>query len=346
MSIGPLMIDLEGVELSTQEREWLSHPAVGGVILFTRNYQDKQQLATLVSDLHAIKKPRLLIAVDQEGGRVQRFREGFTEYPPMRTLGKLYDENPSQGLKLSELLACHLASELREVGIDFTFAPILDLDTGESEVIGDRAFHSDIDAVSALVSKFVIGLRNGGMESVGKHFPGHGTVKADSHYECPIDERYENDLMFADIIPFQRLIDHGIAGIMSAHVIYTHVDKLPASFSPHWLTNVLRRQLGFQGVIFSDDLSMKGAHVLGDIKKRLKAALDAGSDMVLICNHPEDIPDALEFLDEYNNPSSQCRLARFHGKKPKPLNSSEQNMVQDFINTYQTNKSMSLNLDL
>ena len=345
MSIGPLMIDLEGVDISPQEREWLTHPAVGGVILFTRNYQNKQQLTSLVSELHAIKKPKLLIAVDQEGGRVQRLRDGFTEYPPMRSLGKLYDENPTQGLKLSELLACHLATELREVGIDFTFAPILDLDTGKSEVIGDRAFHSDIDAVSALVSKFVVGLRKGGMESVGKHFPGHGTVKADSHFECPIDDRYENDLMFSDIIPFQRLIDHGIAGIMSAHVIYTHVDKLPASFSSHWLTNVLRRQLGFQGVIFSDDLSMKGAHVLGEITKRLKAALDAGSDMVLICNHPEDIPDALEYLSEYNNPSSQCRLARFHGKSPITLNVSENELLSEFIDSYQTNKSMSLNLD-
>ena len=158
MSIGPLMIDLEGLEISAQEREWLSHPAVGGVILFTRNYKDKKQLASLVAELHSIKKPKLLVAVDQEGGRVQRLREGFTGYPPMRSIGRLYDENPSQGLVLSELLACHLASELREVGIDFTFAPILDLDTGESEVIGDRAFHNDIDAVSALVSKFVIGL--------------------------------------------------------------------------------------------------------------------------------------------------------------------------------------------
>ena len=345
MSIGPLMIDLEGLEISPQEREWLSHPAVGGVILFTRNYQDKQQLSALVEELHKIKKPKLLVAVDQEGGRVQRFRQAFTDYPPMRSLGNLYDENPSQGLMLSELIACHLANELREVGIDFTFAPILDLDTGESEVIGDRAFHSDIDAVSALVSRFMIGLRNGGMESVGKHFPGHGTVKADSHFECPVDDRYENDLMFSDMIPFQRLIDHGIAGIMSAHVIYTHVDKLPASFSPHWLTSVLRQQLGFQGVIFSDDLSMKGAHILGDIKKRIKAALDAGSDMVLICNQPDDVPDALELLDGYNNPSSQCRLARFHGKQPNKLTSGELDIVNEFISTYHMNKSMSLNLD-
>ncbi|MDW3094910.1 MAG: beta-N-acetylhexosaminidase [Gammaproteobacteria bacterium] len=344
MSNGPLMIDLQGTEISPQERQWLSHSAVGGVILFTRNYQDKEQLTSLVSDLHSIKKPKLLIAVDQEGGRVQRFREGFTAFPPMRCLGEVYDKDPKGGLLLSESLACKLATELREIGIDFTFAPILDLDTGESLVIGDRAFHHDIDAVSALASKFMLGLRKGGMESVGKHFPGHGTVIADSHFECPVDYRYENDLQLADMVPFQRLVDHGIAGIMSAHVVYEHVDKNPASFSKYWLTRVLRDRLKFEGVIFSDDLSMKGAHVIGDIQVRLQAALDAGSDMVLICNSPGDIPPALDHLDNYNNPSSQLRLARFHGKTPEPLTNAQQASLDEFIAAYQTNKSMSLNL--
>lgn len=345
MSNGPLMIDLEGFEISSQEHEWLAHPAVGGVILFSRNYSDRAQLIKLIGELHSIKKPKLLVAVDQEGGRVQRFRDGFTESPPMRLLGKVYDKDPIKGLLLSELLACRLASELREVGVDFTFAPILDLDTGKSEVIGDRAFHSDIDAVSALASKFVLGLRKGGMESVGKHFPGHGSVIADSHFECPIDHRYENDLQLADIVPFQRLVDHGIAGIMSAHVVYEHVDKKPASFSSYWLTRVLRKRIGFQGVIFSDDLSMKGAHVIGDIRERLQAALDAGSDMVLICNNPQDIPAALEQLDGYNNPSSQLRLARFHGKTPVLLTNQHQNLLNEFVDLYLSNKSLSLNLD-
>ena len=344
MSNGPLMIDLEGFKITAQEREWLLHPAVGGVILFTRNYQDKDQLRSLISAIHDIKKPKLLIAVDQEGGRVQRFRDGFTAFPPMRTLGDVYDKDPHRGLLLSELLACQLATELRHVGIDFTFAPILDLDTGQSSVIGDRAFHGDIDAVSALASKFMLGLRKGGMESVGKHFPGHGTVTADSHFECPVDHRYENDLQLADLIPFQRLVDHGIAGMMSAHVVYEHVDKNPASFSSYWLTRVLREQIGFEGVIFSDDLSMQGAHVIGDIRERLQAALDAGSDMVLICNNPNDIPAALDQLDGYNNPSSQLRLARFHGKTPELLSLEQQHLLNEFINTYQTNKSMSLNL--
>jgi len=344
MSNGPLMIDLQGCEMSSQEYEWLSHPSVGGVILFTRNYQNKTQLSELIQSIHEVKKPKLLVAVDQEGGRVQRFRDGFTQYPPMRTLGEVYDKDPHKGLHLTEILACRLATELREVGVDFTFAPILDLDTGKSIVIGNRAFHSDIDAVSVLASKFMLGLRKGGMESVGKHFPGHGSVVADSHFECPIDHRYENDLQLADIIPFKRLVDHGIAGIMSAHVIYQHIDKKPASFSQYWLTRVLREQLRFEGVIFSDDLTMKGAHVVGDIKDRIDIALEAGSDMILLCNSPQDIPTALDQLDGYNNPSSQLRLARFHGKKPELLNDEHINMLDEFIQNYQSNKNLSLNI--
>lgn len=345
MSIGPLMIDLLGCEITAEELEWLSHPAVGGVILFTRNYANREQLASLTEQLHAIKKPRLLIAVDQEGGRVQRLRDGFSEFPPMRLLGNIYDKDPLRALELSESVAWCLAQELRSVGIDFTFAPVLDLDSGVSEVIGDRAFHHNIDAVSALASKFVAGLRKGGMEAVGKHFPGHGSVSEDSHVVCPVDHRYENDLWLADIIPFQRLVDHGIAGIMSAHVIYDHVDKNPASFSSFWLTRVLREQIGFQGAIFSDDLSMQGAKAAGDIKRRITFALQAGSDMVLICNSPADVPAAIEDLDDYNSPSSQLRLARFHGKPPQQLDIADQKVVKTFIRDYQKNKSLSLDLD-
>ena len=344
MSNGPLMIDLVGTELSEQEREWLTHPAVGGVILFTRNFHNMAQLKELIRQLHAIKKPKLLVAVDQEGGRVQRFRDGFTEFPPMRVLGEIYDKDPHKALELTEILACQLATELRDIGVDFTFAPILDLDTGKSTVIGDRAFHSDIDAVTALASKFMMGLRKGGMESVGKHFPGHGTVVADSHFECPIDYRYESDLQLADMIPFQRLVEHGLAGIMSAHVIYEHVDTKPSSFSKYWLTHVLRNQIGFEGVIFSDDLAMKGAYVVGDIRQRINAALEAGSDMVLLCNSPEEIPAALDQLKDYNNPSSQLRLARFHGKTPQRLSTLQKDQLDEFISNYQANKNLSLNL--
>lgn len=338
------MIDLQGCEITSQEHQWLSHPAVGGVILFTRNFQTKTQISQLIQSIHEVKSPKLLVAVDQEGGRVQRFREGFTAFPPMRALGEIYDKEPSKGLQLSELLACRLAAELRDIGVDFTFAPILDLDTGKSAVIGDRAFHSDIDAVSALANKFMRGLRQGGMESVGKHFPGHGTVAADSHIECPVDNRYESDLQLSDIIPFKRLVDNGIAGVMSAHVIYHHVDSKPASFSKYWLMHVLREQLGFEGVIFSDDLNMQGAQQVGDIAARLNIALEAGSDMVLLCNSPEDIPTALDHLNDYNNPSSQLRLARFHGKTPQRLNPQQQTELEYFIKTYQSNKTLSLNI--
>ncbi len=338
------MIDLQGYEINTQEYEWLSHPVVGGVILFTRNFHDKTQLTNLIQSIHEVKKPKLLVAVDQEGGRVQRFREGFRVYPPMRALGEVYDKDPHQGLNLSEILACQLATELRAVGIDFTFAPILDLDIGKSTVIGDRAFHSDIDAVSALASKFMLGLRKGGMESVGKHFPGHGSVAADSHFECPVDDRYESDLQLCDIIPFKRLVDHGIAGIMSAHVIYQHVDAKPASFSRYWLKQVLREQLGFEGVIFSDDLNMQGAQQMGSIEQRLDIALDAGSDMILLCNSPEEIPAALDHLNDYNNPSSQLRLARFHGKNYQPLNAEQCALLDAFVDNYQSNKNLSLNI--
>ena len=339
------MIDLQGTEINPQERDWLCHPAVGGVILFTRNYQSKDQLIELIQELHEVKKPKLLIAVDQEGGRVQRLRQGFTQFPPMRALGEVYDHDPRKGLQLSELLAWQLAYELRITGIDFTFAPVLDLDSGMSEVIGDRAFHGDIDAITSLASKFIQGLRHGGMEGVGKHFPGHGSVEADSHFECPVDHRYKNDLLITDMVPFQRMIDHGIAGLMSAHVVYEHVDKVPASFSRYWLTSVLREQLNYQGVIFSDDLSMQGAHVIGDIRDRIHAAIEAGTDMVLVCNQPQDIPAAIEEFDNYNNPISQLRLTRFHGKKPMQMDSNQQHQLNEFIQRHQLNQSLKLNLD-
>ena len=339
------MIDLQGFEVSAQERQWLDHPAVGGVILFSRNFQDRKQLSELTAALHAVKKPKLLVAVDQEGGRVQRFRQGFTEFPPMRALGRAYDQNPKQALLLASGLACQLATELRQTGVDFTFAPVLDLDSGKSQVIGDRAFHADIDAVSALAKKFVLGLRQGGMEAVGKHFPGHGSVSADSHFEYPLDDRHESDLQLADMAPFQRLVDYGIAGIMPAHVVYAQVDNKPAGFSNYWLGSVLRERLGFQGAVFSDDLSMQAAHVGGDIRRRLQMALAAGCDMVLICNRPEDIPAALEQLHDYNKPGSQLRLTRFHGKTPDALSDQQRVALQEFIYSHQANKSMSLNLD-
>ena len=345
MTIGPLMIDLAGTEMSPQERAWLEHSAIGGVILFTCNYANKTQFTDLVAEIHAIKAPRLLVAIDQEGGRVQRLREGFTVFPALRNLGHAYDENAANALRLSHLFAQQLASELRQMGIDFSFAPVVDIDYGLSAVIGDRAFHRNIDALSRLAISFQSGLREGGMESVAKHFPGHGGVIGDTHTEAAIDTRSEAEIWEADIVPFQRLITNDLAGVMSSHVIYREVDDKPASLSSIWLKNILRQQLSFQGVIFSDDLSMQGALAQGSIELRLEHALEAGSDMLLICNRPQDIPTALEYLSDYNAPASQLRLARYHGRSSKLLAQEAQQILNTWIDDLGKNESLSLNLE-
>ena len=331
MAIGPLMIDLAGTEISSEERAWLQHPAVGGVILFTRNFVDKAQLTELVADLHSIKEAKLLIAIDQEGGRVQRLREGFIAYPPMRELGKLYDQHPERALQLSNKIASCLAQELREIGIDFTFAPVLDLDSGCSTVIGDRAFHCDADIVSLLAEQFIQGLSRGGMAAVGKHFPGHGSVVGDSHEMLPVDSRHVEEMLAADLIPFQRLINAGIAGLMTAHVVYQQSEAIPASFSHYWIGELLRGQFNYQGVVFSDDLTMQGAQTYGGIEQRLHAALDAGCDMALICNSPQDIPLAIASLEDYSNATAQQRLEKFYGRSPSLLTQNDMQDIQAFI---------------
>lgn len=334
--IGPLMIDLMGTEITALEREWLAHPAVGAVILFTRNYQDRAQLVELTTQIHAIKEPALLIAVDQEGGRVQRFKKDFINYPALRRLGDVYEYDQNQALKLSELFAWSLANELREVGIDFTFAPILDVCSSNSTVIGDRAFHEDNSVVSALAEKFVQGLNKGGMQAVGKHFPGHGSVHGDSHYVLPVDDRSEQEIREVDLLPFCRLISAGIAGMMSAHVVYQKIEDVPASFSHYWLTDVLRNELGYQGVIFSDDLTMQGAQSYGDMDKRMQSALDAGSDMLLICNSPDEIPAALKKLNAHENNLSSERLAKFHAQDAIMMNQEDKEMIQNFFDQVAT----------
>lgn len=331
MPLGPLMIDLASHQLTSQEQQWLSHPAVGGVILFTRNFKSRQQLMDLVDELHAIKSPSLLVAVDQEGGRVQRFQDGFTRFPPMRSLGELFDQSPAQALEISSLLAWQLASELRECGIDFSFTPILDLATLDSRVIGDRAFHSQPQAVFSLAHAFMQGLNKGGMQAIGKHFPGHGTVVADSHVECPVDDRHYEEIAERDLQPFTEMIAAGLLGIMSAHVVYPCKDHLPASFSNIWLNDILRQQYGFEGVIFSDDLSMQGAHVVGNIEQRIEKALHASSDMILICNQSQDIPTALEYLEDYENNESAKRLELFHGQQVLTMSAHQQQILYDFL---------------
>jgi len=292
--LGPVMVDVAGLELAPGEREFLAHPLVGGVILFARNYASPGQLRGLTAAIHGVRSPELLIAVDHEGGRVQRFVDGFTRLPPMRALGRLYDRDPALAENLAGAVGVVLASELAAHGVDFSFAPVLDIDFGSSSVIGDRAFHSEPTAVAGLARALVGGLKRVGMGAVGKHFPGHGYVRADSHHEVPVDERDLATIEANDLAPYRALIGAGLAGVMPAHVIYPKVDPRPAGFSRFWLQDILRGRLGFDGVVFSDDLSMEGASVAGGIVERGRAALDAGCDMVLVCNAREA---ALRLLD-------------------------------------------------
>ncbi len=316
MSLGPVMLDVEGLALDATERAILQHPLVGGVILFARNYDSPEQLASLIQEIHALRSPPLLIAVDHEGGRVQRFRQGFTRLPPMRRLGELYATDRRRALQLAEQCGWVMASELRAVGVDFSFAPVLDLDYGCSEVIGDRAFHRDPQIVAVLAAALMKGMHRAGMAAIGKHFPGHGAVEADSHLAIPHDSRRFEDIFSEDILPYERMMNNGLAGVMPAHVIYDRVDANPAGFSPFWLKQVLRERIGFQGVIFSDDLNMEGASVAGDYVARAEAALLAGCDMVLICNNRQGAQQILAGFKPEPNPVLHARLARLHGRHP------------------------------
>lgn len=314
MSIGPVMLDLKGTTLSSEEREILKHPQAGGVILFSRNFESPEQLKDLCREIHAVRDPHLVIAVDHEGGRVQRFRQGFTQLPPMAAVGEIYDQRlPAEAERTAHRLGWLMAAELLSCGVDISFAPVLDIGHGVSGVIGDRAFHRSPEVVSRLAQAFVRGMREAGMAATGKHFPGHGGVKEDSHIAKPVDQRSLADLMLADLVPFERLIQNGLAGIMPAHVVYSKVDAKPAGYSRYWLQEILRKQLGFQGVIFSDDLTMDGADIGNTYAEHAELALVAGCDMVLVCNHPDAAVEVLESLEGYRNPASQIRMARMHG---------------------------------
>jgi len=314
MPLGPVMMDVEGTELTPDDLRRLLHPLTGGVILFTRNYSSPEQLAALTGRIHALRSPALVVAVDHEGGRVQRFRKGYTRIPPMRVLGQLWDRNAPQAKRLAQDIGFVLASELRARGVDLSFAPVLDLDYGASSVIGDRAFHADPYAVSELARSLIHGLKAGGMSAVGKHFPGHGHVQADSHVAVPVDERPYAEIEELDLVPFARLAHAGLGGVMPAHVIYPRVDDHPAGFSPVWLKQVLRERLHFEGVIFSDDLSMEGASVAGGVLERARAAVEAGCDMVLVCNAPESVDRLYKDFQHTLSAVALARLARMHGR--------------------------------
>lgn len=288
---GALMVDVGGLSLSAEDREVIAHPDVGSVIIFSRNVDTPEQVRALTASMRAIKA-NLWIAVDQEGGRVQRFREGFTRLPAMRSFGHQYDKEPAAALAAAQACGALMAREVRAVGVDFSFAPVLDLDVGVSGVIGDRAFHQQPEAATALIRAFMQGMKSAGMMTIGKHFPGHGSVAADSHLALPIDNRSWAAIEAYDLKPFAALASE-LDGIMPAHVLYPQVDSLPAGFSPFWLQTVLRKQLGFKGLIFSDDLCMEGAVAIGDIKQRVTVAKDAGCDVVLICNRRDEVLQVL-----------------------------------------------------
>ncbi|HEX8963399.1 MAG TPA: beta-N-acetylhexosaminidase [Rhodocyclaceae bacterium] len=301
--LGPLMIDIAGTRLTDLDRERLTHPLVGGMILFSRNYEAPAQLQALCAEIHQLR--RMPIAVDHEGGRVQRFREGFTRLPAMRKLGDWWDREPEAAKAAAQAIGFTLAAELRAMGVDMSFAPVLDLDWGRSGVIGDRAFHRNPLAVIELAGSFIAGLREAGMASCGKHFPGHGWVEADSHVAIPVDQR-GRDEMAADLEPYRAL---KLEAVMPAHVIYPKVDARPAGFSPVWI-EMLRKEFAFDGVIFSDDLSMEGASVAGDIVARADAAWGAGCDMLLVCNSPDAVGELLARWKPVLDPVRARRIER------------------------------------
>jgi beta-N-acetylhexosaminidase len=312
------MVDIAGTELGADDVRVLAHPLVGSVLLFTRNYSDLRQLAALTAAIRALRTPHLLIAVDHEGGRVQRFREGFTRLPAARLLGRRFDEDRRDALGLAQSVGWLMASELRAVGVDFSFAPCVDLDYGVSEIIGDRAFHSDPDSVAALAIATLSGMREAGMAAIAKHFPGHGAVVADSHVALPVDRREFADLE-PDIRPYRPLIDNNLPGIMAAHVVFPAVDALPASLSKRWITGVLRGELGFHGCVFADDLTMAGAAAFGDVMARVDLSLDAGCDVLPICNDRHSVELVLgRFGANVGSAASQARLVRMRARGEAP----------------------------
>ena len=314
--LGPVVVGVQGTQLGPEDRERLSHPLVGMVILFASNYESPEQLRRLTAEIHALRDPSLLIAVDHEGGRVQRFKRGFTRLPPMRALGRLWDDDVLAACRTAASVGYVLAAELRAHGVDFSFTPVLDLDHGRSAVIGDRAFHSDPRVVTMLAAQLMHGLQLAGMANCGKHYPGHGWAEADSHIDIPHDTRSLSALVDADAAPY-RWLGRQLTSVMPAHVIYDSVDAAPAGFSTRWI-EVLRSQLEFTGAIFSDDLLMQGASGQGSMPERADAALKAGCDLVLVCNRTEAMDEVLDGLAWKAGPRHPERIGRIVPKGPAP----------------------------
>ena len=306
LPIGPIMLDVAGLTLAQDEKEKINHPNTGAVILFSRNYQDPEQVTELINQIRAARNGDILIAVDQEGGRVQRFQRGFTRLPPAVS----YAQSP----ELAESAGWLMAAELLAVGVDFSFAPVLDIDCGVSEIIGNRSFSTDPALATRLSSLFRKGMNEAGMAATGKHFPGHGAVALDSHLTLPIDERDLDSIRAKDLLPFKQLIEEGLEGIMPAHVVYPKIDPNPAGFSPFWIQQILRKELNFNGTVFSDDLSMEGAASVGDFPERARLAQLAGCDMILVCNNPAAAEQVLEALPISQDPVREQRLSRMQGK--------------------------------
>jgi beta-N-acetylhexosaminidase len=313
VTLGPLMVDVAGLELTPEDREVLRHPLVGSVILFARNYANSDQLARLVADIHCVRTPALIVAVDQEGGRVQRFRAGFALLPAPRRIGHEFDVDAKAGVAFARSMGWLMAAELRAHGVDLSFAPCVDLDYGVSEVIGDRAFHAKPEAVAQLALAYVAGMKDAGMAATAKHFPGHGAVVADSHKSLPVDRRGWAELG-DDLLPYRRLIANGLPGVMVAHILFPAVDAAPSSLSRRWVQNGLREELRFEGAIFTDDLSMGGAAEFGDIVARADAALAAGCDVLPVCNDRASVAKLLDGLKFEVEPAAHLRLVRMRGR--------------------------------
>ncbi|MDI1229972.1 MAG: beta-N-acetylhexosaminidase [Methylobacter sp.] len=331
LPIGPIMLDVAGFTLAADEKDKINHPNTGAVILFSRNYQNPEQVTELINSIRAARNGKLLIAIDQEGGRVQRFQQGFTRLPPAASYAKAPE--------LAEPAGWLMAAELLAVGVDFSFAPVLDIDCGVSDIIGNRSFSTDPELATRLSSLFRKGMNAAGMAATGKHFPGHGAVALDSHLTLPVDERDLDSIRAKDLLPFKQLIEEGLEGIMPAHVVYPKIDPNPAGFSPFWIGQILRKELNFNGTVFSDDLSMEGAASVGDFPERARLAQLAGCDMILVCNNPAAAEQVLDALPVTQDPIREQRLSRMQGK---PQMNREQLMrnekwlqLSTLINTHQ-----------